>query len=135
MVQGFGVPSEALCKFRDLKITYDSRTQGRKAIISRLRLLRQVYPHSSAMLHAFAPLWKRNSEFNVTPLPQHYLDNQIAAIRGRFELGPNDPIPDCAIYLLICRVCENVYSLYNEYGEGKSCMNPRTCDGYRWGTA
>jgi hypothetical protein len=83
------------------------------------------------MLHAFAPLWKRNSEFNVTPLPQHYLDNQIAAIRGRFQLGPNDPIPDCAIYLLICRVCENVYSLYNEYGEGKSCMNPRTCDGYR----
>ena len=130
VLTAFGASPTALLKFKNLKLTYDSRTQGRKAIIMKLRALKTEFPHSSALLHAFAPLWNRHSTFRVLPLPKHYLENQIRAIRGRFQLGPNDPIPQAACSVVLCQICGTMYSLYNEVGQAKHCMHASQCFGY-----
>ena len=70
--------------------------------------------------------------FRQFSLPAHYVRNQVEAIRGRFKLGPTDPIPECALYMIFCPICDRVYSMYN--GDKKQVRNPADCFGYNYVT-
>src|SRR5205085_11334140 len=105
-----------------------SRTQGSKQIGAKLSMLKEKWPYTRALLQSFAVLWKRYREIEFHPLPLHYLQNQVQAIRGRFALGPRQQIPLEVCFLTVCRVCEHIYSIYNEYGE--TSYQASECFGY-----
>lgn len=130
MLHSFGASSRAVQLLQNLKITYDSRTQGAKQVSNRLRAIRDSHPYSSALLCAFAMLWKRYNELQFCSLPLHYVENQLAALRGRFGLRAHTAVPLEACYLVVCLVCQSVYSIHND-DESSTVYNPAESFGYK----
>lgn len=104
LLLAFGMPEQALKKVRDLKTAYESRMCGRKTVVSVLRALKFQYPYSYALLHSFSYLFNRHMECRLFRLSAHYLENQVAAIRGRFNLKPEDPIPGSFFSFIVFHV-------------------------------
>jgi hypothetical protein len=128
MLLYFGMPRSTLQKVQLVKKLYDTRRYGRKQVSVELLQWKMRFPYSYALLHCFAFLWRRHTGLKVHELPMHYLQSQLAAIRGRFSLGPNDPIPDTATRLTICTVCRHVFTLHSTRVKK---LNPNEAFGYQ----
>lgn len=112
ILRSFGasvVGFEAILK---LKRAHESK-QGKKVIVNGLLQLAIHHQYTYSLLHSFAFLWNRFASFRLHRLPLHYVENQIRAIRKRWCLQENDPIPDIACVLKICKVCDHIFSLTN----------------------
>jgi hypothetical protein len=110
ILRPFGASIAGFEMIQKLKIAHESK-QGKKTIINGLLQLAIHHQYTYSLLHSFSYLWNRHISFRIEELPKHYIENQIRAIRRRFCLKEKDPIPDLPCTLLVCRVCDHIFSL------------------------
>jgi len=101
-----GADPEAIRELRRKVVAFEE--DGYKAG----RLFKQFsaqYPHTYALVQAFATLWKRHSGVRTFRLPRHYLEGQLAAIRRRYGMkAESTHIPRGSAMFLFCPICRRI---------------------------
>lgn len=90
--------------------------------------LRESYPFTYSTLQLYAELWRLNGVAATYPLPLHYYNAQVGAIRKRYHLpsqDPSAPLPDFATHLLFCHCCDCACQLVRLAG---TVQRPKSTD-------
>lgn len=126
----YGASPVALERIFDIKNGHERHGEGKKRTTTNLTQLRGHAPYTYALLHAFAYLWTRHCKFGIHELPAQCLINQTRAIRARLGLSDKDTIPESSVYMLVCTMCDRVYSLCNDFSKKAKRVDPDFVFGY-----
>lgn len=89
--------------------------ESRNATSATAKRLRQPlfikWPYTVAIVRLFSRLYGVHRSCAVFPLPRHIIHAQMDALRRRWLLRPEEPVPLHDSMLLWCRVCQYVYNI------------------------
>jgi len=104
-LQAFGVTTEARAAFWRLCVDYERDLSVKRELQERLTHLAGAFPRAMSVVYTWCKAYRDAQRCVQWILPQHYLDNQVAAIRGRLGLTGASPIPDYTVTVKLCRGC------------------------------
>jgi hypothetical protein len=130
-----GVPQAAITDMLDIVSEYDDYRLGQRQLTNRLSQFERMSPYSFYMMQIVCLMWLECGAVSVYELPRHYIDNQVIALRTKFD------IPATSRYVMrnrlnfhYCSVCRIVYSIVRTpatagTGKGRLLKSPLTTDG------
>ena len=114
-LQAWNMHPEAIQHIRRLQHRYDYLRAGKNETQRVMACVSEAFPYSAALFKTICSVWRRHAAVQCYDLPAFYLERQLAAIRERFALPPEAPVPVDCLFFWYCRVCRGVYSLVNSF--------------------
>jgi hypothetical protein len=124
----FGASPSALMELDELSQDFETWRKTKKPALKKLTETANEAQFTAKLYTAFCALWTQHVDLQVFTLPAHYATAQVRAIRWRFDLKPDDPLPREALMVHLCRRCDRIYTLYNDRNE---VLYAKDCFGFK----
>lgn len=108
-LRAFGVGAAAHRALWQLCLDYDREVSSKRELHERIVELARRFPRAVALLYVWCRAFREAQRCVRWALPQHYLQNQVAAIRTRLQLPAHIPLPDYAVSAKVCRGCARLF--------------------------
>lgn len=117
-----GVPERVASEILDICSRYDNERMGKRELRAILNQFNVTHGECMYAIQSVCCLWK-DAEFpRFYPLPLHMIENQLDALRTRFGLPHDAPVPAHRVVLHYCPVCDKIYSIFREFTDPKGGM-------------
>ncbi len=114
--QYFGIPETSLTLLRAILHHFQQGGLDRPQRLYCMTVLGYTDRHAFNLLHITVDIIKELTSVQIVKsLPYHILENQIDAIRSRYNVENTNAIPEHALYFRFCNVCDTVYSLVRDF--------------------
>lgn len=108
-LSAFGVDDDAVRAYWRLCCDHAHAAPAKHVLQDTLTLIASVHPRATAVVYAWCKAYTEAQLCVRWALPQHYLVNQTAALRGRLRLPDDVPLPECVVRVMVCRGCGKLF--------------------------
>lgn len=105
------IPSQAVSLMTRVCKLSDDGLMGKRDLTKALKSFSVHFKQSMYTMQCITCLWKDRRLPESYPLPAHIFEAQCAAIRSRFHLPGDAPLPLHRVTIDYCKVCDRIYSL------------------------